>query len=48
MKMLIGFIFSLGLTAYSLIQHRKKGILTAIAGIIASIIFLGQFIAGLQ
>jgi hypothetical protein len=45
--MLIGAIFSVGIIIYSIVRHRKKGILTAIAGAIAFIIFLGQFIVRL-
>ena len=47
MKYLIGTIFSIGLGVYSLIRNKKKGILVAICAFIASIIFLGQFIANL-
>ncbi len=47
MKYLIGTIFSIGLGIYSLVQHKKKGILVAVGCFLASIIFLGQFIGRL-
>lgn len=48
MKYLIGAIFSIAMGIYSLYQHKGKGeILVAGVCFIASILFLGQFIAGL-
>ncbi len=48
MKYLLGTIFSIGMAVYVVVQHKKKGIITALVCILASIIFFGQFIAGLQ
>jgi len=47
MRYLIGAIFSWAIGIYSLIQHKEKGIMVFIVSVIASIIFLGQFVASL-
>lgn len=45
MKYLIGTIFCIGMAIYSLIQHKKEGILTAVGSVFAGVLFFGQFIS---
>lgn len=48
MKMLIGFLFSLGIIAYSIYKRDKHWELTVLVAIIGAIVFLGQFVGGLS
>ena len=50
-RMFIGFLFSLGISGFAIYKRKvyglKSAIITAVVGVIAAIIFLGQFIARL-